>query len=343
MKIAFDGRVFSHSTVTGVEIYARNIFTALNKEASLDLLRPNSKNRYLQQLWEHTLLPIWSKRSRLLFCPVNIAPIWLPKSIKLVVTLHDVAYLTFPESVSWLFGRYYRWLIPRVVKRADAIITISNAAKDEIVRHYPEAASKINVVHLGLPNEFLQPAAIEKNATILYVGSLNERKNFASVIEAFERLAQPHPYRLVMVGNFSDNFSISPTTQEILKRAKSNPKIDFLQGVSSLELHELYGKAKLFVFPSFYEGFGLPPLESMACGTPVITSNISSMPEVCGDAAIYVDPFSVEDITQKMKMVLEDESLQQKMIVKGLEHVKQFTWEKAAKEHLEVFEKVLSR
>jgi glycosyltransferase involved in cell wall biosynthesis len=169
---------------------------------------------------------------------------------------------------------------------------------------------------------------------------LNERKNFSSVIKAFELLNRDD-YRLILVGNFMQNFSISQETQQVLKRAKKSKNIEFKSNIDDEKLIELYNQAKIFLFPSLYEGFGLPPLEAMACGTPVITSNISSMPEVCQDAAIYTNPHSIEDIKNKLEMLIDDEALQKQMREKGLLHVKEFTWEKSAQKHMEVFKKAL--
>ncbi len=126
-----------------------------------------------------------------------------------------------------------------------------------------------------------------------------------------------------------------------LVRAKQNKNILFKNNVANEELVKFYSESKLFVFPSFYEGFGLPVLEAMVCGAPVITSNVSSLPEVGGDAVVYCNPYDIEDIKNKIEMVLGDEQLQQKMIEKGLKRAKQFTWEKAAKEHMKLFEEVL--
>ena len=168
---------------------------------------------------------------------------------------------------------------------------------------------------------------------------MNKRKNFKSVLKAFKEL--DIDYKLIMVGNFGENFIIDEETKTIIKQAEKSNKIEFRKNVSDEELIKLYNQSKLFIYPSFYEGFGLPPLEAMACGTPVITSNVSSLPEVGGDAVMYCNPYDVEDIKNKIEMVLNDEKLQQEMIQKGLQRVKKFTWEKSAKKHLEVFEEVL--
>ena len=340
MKLIFDARVLAHKIYTGVENYAKNILQNITTTLDVNIVKPQTDNKYLAHLWTHFVLPF--KAGDILFCPANIAPLFVPRSKKLVVTVHDVAFLTYPDSFSSLFRSYYQWLVPKVIHRADKIITISQASKKEIIKYYPFAKNKIGVISLGLDNSFHLLPNIEKKNQILYVGSLNTRKNFTSVIKAFDLLPY-HQYQLVIVGNFSSNFQLDKTTQNLLENAKRNPNIKFKSHISDNELILLYNESKLFLFPSFYEGFGLPPLEAMACGTPVITSNLSSMPEVCGDAAIYIDPHSVEDISQKIQTVLNNEALQQKLINKGLKHIKQFTWEKTTDEHIKVFKEVLEK
>ncbi len=339
MQLAFDGRVLRHSARTGVEHYAESIYGQLQRH--FELLKPISTQHYLQQVWEHTILPLKGRKSDLLFCPANIAPLYLPANTRLVLTLHDVAFKRFPQSFSPMFRIYYSLLVPKNIDRADRIITISEASKKEIIRFYPEAEEKLTVIPLGIHEKYRVLPKIQKRKQILYVGSINERKNVTGVIEAFERLPEAQHYTLVIVGNFFGNFSLSEKSEKVLERAAANKNIVFKKGLDDEALIREYNEASCFVFPSFYEGFGLPPLEAMACGTPVITSNVSSMPEVCGDAAIYCDPYNVDDIAEKIRIVLQNRLLQAQMREKGLTRAAGFSWEKSAKAHLNLFEKVL--
>ena len=338
MKLLFDYRILTHKTYTGVENYAKNIFINLKNKLNINIAKPKTSNKYLAHLWTHLVLPF--KSGDVLFCLANIAPIFVPKSKKLVVTIHDVAFLIYPESFSSFFRIYYKLIMPVVVKRADKIITVSNYSKNELEKYYPLSKGKIEVIYLGLNEGFKVLDNIKKKNQILYVGSINKRKNFIGVIKAFKLLNQKD-FTLLIVGNFSTNFSIDELDKIILEKAKTNPNIAFKSGISDEELVKLYNESKLFVFPSFYEGFGLPVLEAMACGTPVVCSNSSSLPEVGGDAVVYCDPHSIENIKEKIEMVLSDEVLQQKMIQKGLERAKEFSWEKSADEHVKVFQEVL--
>lgn len=343
VDIAFDGRVLKHGVFSGVENYTKLILNTLRTKITIKYFEPVSSNRYIQQLWEHFELPFLSIKNKLLFCPSNLAPIFIPKKTKLVLTLHDVAFKTFPESVSKLFYWYYSFLVPRNIRRADSIITISNSSKKEILRWYPEAEGKIVIIPLGLDEKYRLLPGIQKQKQILYVGSVNERKNLIGVLDAFEMLPKSLGYTLVIVGNYFESFTLSDKLKIALKKAKKNSAICFKQGLNDKELIHEYNVSCCFVFPSFYEGFGLSPLEAMACGTPVITSNLSSMPEVCANAALYINPYYAEDIKEKIQMLLENTILQEELIKKGLEHVKAFTWEKAANEHLTVFEQVLTQ
>ncbi len=338
MKLLFDARVLIHKHYTGVENYTKNILEKLSQKLQLNIVKPKNDNKYLAHLWSHFILPF--KSGNILFCPANIAPLYVPKSKKLIITIHDVAFLTYPDSFSAIFRFYYRWLMPIVVKRADTIITVSQSSKKEILKYYPYAKDKIEVIYLGLDEKYKIIDSIVKEKIILYVGSLNERKNFTSVIEAFE-LLNLDDYTLLIIGNFSSNFLIDDKTNKILKRAKEKDNIEFKSNILDEELVKIYNKATLLIFPSFYEGFGLPPLEAMACGTPVITSNLTSMPEVCGDAAVYINPYKVKDIKEKIEMLIENEELQQQIIQKGLERVKQFDWEKASVKHIDIFKKAM--
>ena len=337
MKLVYDARVLTHKTYTGVENYAKYILENLSEKIAINVAKPKITNRYLSHLWTHFVLPF--QKGNILFCPANIAPIFVPKSKKLVVTVHDVAFETYPNSFSTFFRAYYRFIIPINIKRADKIITVSNSSKSEIEKYYPFARGKIEVIYLGA-NPIFKRLHSQKKKQILYVGSMNERKNFSSVLKAYAILDRGD-YTLLMVGRFLSNFALDDATKILIDDAKSNSNIEFKSDVCNDELVKIYNESMLFVFPSFYEGFGLPVLEAMACGTPVVCSDVTSLPEVGGDAVVYCDPNNVNNIVEKMEMVLSDGNLQQDMIEKGLKRAKQFTWEKAAQEHLRVFKEVL--
>ena len=338
MKIIIDARVLNSNSYAGVQNYTKYILESISDKLQLSVAKPKVKNKYLSHLWSHFVLPF--KKGDILFCPANMAPIFIPKSKKLVLTIHDLAFLTYPKSFSKIFQIYYSLLIPYNIKRADQIITISEASKKEIIDIFPQVKDKINIVVLGIDKKYGIVKDLKKKKQILYVGSINERKNLIGAIESFERLPKELDYSLVIVGNFFDIFSLSKKMKEVLFRAKKNNKIIFKQGLDDNALIVEYNVSRILIFPSFYEGFGLPPLEAMACGTPVITSNLSSMPEVCGDAALYVDPYNIEDITSKMEILINDKNLQKELVSKGLDKVRNFTWRKSALEHIKIFKEL---
>jgi glycosyltransferase involved in cell wall biosynthesis len=338
VKLIFDARVLTHKSYTGVENYTKYILEHISRKIDIHVVSPKTTNRYLSHIWNHFILPF--KSGDILYCPANAAPIFVPKSKKLVMTVHDVAFLTYPKTFSKLFQLYYSFLFPFNLKRADKIITISEASKSEIVRLFPYVKDKIKIIPLGIDKKYRVLKDVTKQKEILYVSSINERKNLIGVIKAFEKLPDELEYKLVIVGNFFNLFALSDEMSEVLTRAKKNEHIIFKQGLDDEALVQEYNAATLFIFPSFYEGFGLPPLEAMACGTPVVTSNLSSMPEVCGDAVLYVDPYNINDILEKIIYIITNEDLQQLLIHKGLDRVKHFTWEKSAQKHLEIIKKI---
>lgn len=338
MNLICDGRVLAHKVHTGVENYTKYILENIYDKLDVNVVSPTVANKYLAHLWTHFVLPF--KKGNVLFCPANSAPIFVPKNKKLLITIHDIAFLTYKKSFSKFFYMYYSFLIPHNLKRADKIITVSEASKKEIISLFPNVADKVIVIALGIDDKYRVTKGLKKKKQILYVGSINERKNLIGVIEAFEKLSKDLNYTLVIVGNFFDIFSLSDKMKETLSRAEKNDKIIFKQDLDDEALIEEYNISTMLLFPSFYEGFGLPPLESMACGTPVITSNLSSMPEVCGDAALYVNPHSIDDIAKKIEMLIDDKNLQKELIDKGFERVKKFTWKKAAQEHIKVIKEL---
>lgn len=336
MKLIFDCRVLTHQTYTGVENYAGNILKHIKKRCAI-IARPKTANKYVAHLWTHFILPF--KKGDVLFCPANIAPVFVPLSKKLVLTIHDVAFLTYPKSFSLLFRIYYRFIVPINVKRAAVIITVSQSSKSEIEKYYTAAIGKIEVIHLGVGCRYKVLPGVKKKKQILYVGSMNERKNFTGILKAFS-LMNNSDYKLVMAGNFSSNFALDKNARKLLAVSVRNKNIQFITSVSDDELVRLYNESEVFVFPSFYEGFGLPVLEAMACGTPVVCSNCFSLPEVGKDAVIYCNPNDIEDIKEKIELIINNKMLQTNMIHMGLARAKIFIWEKSADRHLELFDQL---
>ena len=278
------------------------------------------------------------------FSPTHYLP--FRTSSPSVISILDISYLYFPGLFKKkdlyqlkLWGRYS-------IKKAKKIITISNFSKNDIIKMYKVNPDKIAVVYpgikenLGSNNSNLDMKDLKDkygiaSSYILFVGTLQPRKNIVKLIEAFSKLEEK--IELVIVGKKGWQFD------EILDAPKKygvEGRVKFLDSVTDEELPNFYKNAVCFCLPSLYEGFGLPILEAMQYGCPVATSNISSLPEVGGDAAVYFDPEDSEDIAKSLKSLIQDPKLRDKLIKRGHEQVKKFSWEKAAKETLKVLEEV---
>lgn len=258
-----------------------------------------------------------------------------------IVTIHDVIPLLFNQHHHKQYY-YYKYPLKYALSKARAIITPSNHTKGLLERTYGLSGKKIFAIHNGLQEVFLSQghcSTQDKETYILYVGRLSPTKNIRGLIKAFRLVKDRLPHKLLLAGAGKEELLKDREFKDIFEDV--GEKVIFRGHVLGGELLDLFNKASLFVFPSLYEGFGFPPLEAMACGTPVLVSNVSSLPEVCGDAAYYIDPYSVESIAEGIYNVLTDNALRHSLIQKGLEKAKCFSWEKSAREHIKVFEEVL--
>ncbi len=267
------------------------------------------------------------------------------KAKRIVTSVHDFSFILHRDFHPKERIEYFDTYFYKNIVRSDMIITGSEYSKQEILQRLDFKEDKVKVIYHGIDHNLFK---IYKNPRvefeipskfILSVGSIEPRKNLLGLLKAYDILDEDlkKEYKLVLVGFKGWE------NKEIMNIVNDNKEnIHYLGFVNDEELAKVYNLASLFVFPSFYEGFGLPPLEAMACGTPVVSSNLTSIPEVCVDAAMYCDPYDMEDIKNKIELVLSDENLQNGMIQKGIKRAKHFTWEKSAKEHMKVFEKVLN-
>jgi len=304
--------------------------------------------RPLRLLWEQSALPLLARRHRIdvLHSPVFVAPLALPCAS--VVTILDMTWFTLPEKHTRVKRAYFRKMIPPSVKRAGRIMAISEATKRDVVDVLGVSPGKVIVTLLGVdPNRFFPDATQGQGKRmmaqygvcrpyVLYVGKLEPGKNLPILIEAFASIAERFSaHQLVLAGNPGWDYE---TIYEAATRLPCRQRIRFTGFVDEDDLPALYAGADLFVYPSSYEGFGFPVLEAMACGTPVITSNISSLPELAGDAGLLVDPQDVDALAGAMRRVLVDDALRQQMRARGFEQARRFTWEETARRTLEVYE-----
>ncbi len=344
MKILVDARTLGTKNFTGVQHYTENIIRALKAEGAVfDLASPAMHGICFSKLWEQTALPVRACGYDILFCPANIAPLWKPKGTKIVTVFQGFPFYDFPAAYSRSFRFYYTRVIPFVARVSDKIITISGSERQKLVSRFPEYSEKIRVVPNGLNPEFAGVTAAsdsEKENYILYVGSMNPVKNLAGALKAFGKIADKTAADFHVVGTGSGIFGKSTEAAEILKTIPAG-RVKFLGHAGTKELISYYRKAACLVFPSFYESFGYPPLEAMACGCPVVASEIPALSELCGGAAVYCRPGDFEDIAKKIMLVINDKNLSQKMIITGLEMAQKYPLYETAKKTLEVFAEAL--
>lgn len=289
--------------------------------------------------WFEIALPRMIKKfgADLLLSPDGFA--CLSTNVPTVVVIHDLNFHHHPQDMPFLISRYYNHYFPRYAKKAKTIATVSEYSKRDIVNLYGEPPQKIKVTYCGVGDGFypLPEDDIKKTregltggaAYFLSVGALHPRKNLARLIEAFE-IFKRHtgaPTKLVLAGpKFFKTELIFKTLQKISHRND----VLFLGIVSEERLRRIYAGALAFMFVSYFEGFGIPALESMNCAVPVIAADTTSLPEVCGNAALLVNPFSVEAIAEAMKSIYFDESLRRNLVEKGMKQKNHFSWDKTA-------------
>lgn len=270
----------------------------------------------------------------------------------LVTTIHDLIPLIYPESLPSRMSRIYCYVMMRAAARKSRrVIANSYYTRRDIVRYLKIPESKVKVIYEGV-NENYHPVKNESRLRkvkeryktsekfIFYIGQWKPYKNILRLMRAFHRLKMKTgiPHKLLIGGRKDPNYGEIPALARNLGLEKD---IIFTGYIPEEDLPVLYSAAKLFIFPSLYEGFGLPVLEAMACGIPVVSSNTSSLPEIAGDAAILVNPYSIEEIAQAMQEGLRDEKLRKKLIQKGLARTRLFVWEKTSRETLQVYEQAL--
>lgn len=253
-----------------------------------------------------------------------------------VMVSHDIAHVHYPSQIPSFIRAYYNYFVPRYMDRADQLITVSNFCKEDFIQEYNIEASKISVACNGISPEFVPLSTSKKEQVrekysqnedyFFYIGAIHPRKNIVRLIQAFDQFKEQTSakMKLLIAGRFAWQTSEIKTVYE---EAKHKADIQFLGYVSDEELPLLVGSAFALTYVSLFEGFGVPLIEAMQAKVPVITSNVSSMIEVGGNAALLVDPTSIEAISTAMQKVYDQPSMRESMIEKGLVHCQQFTWE----------------
>ena len=368
MRIAIDARKLHDF---GIGTYIRNLLKHL---ASFDpdteyvvLCRPQDRESVRQMapnftpvaeqakpysIREQIALPVrlLTARVDLFHAPHYVLPPLVP--CRSIVTIHDCIHLMFPQYLPNRMAYVYaRASLAAAATRASRILTVSETSKSDILRYCNVPAERIIVIPNAIDDRLATPPLIEDVQRVreryqldgpfaLYVGNIKPHKNLERLIDAFHLVRREgfERLKLLIIG---DQISKFPRLRRAVDRYKLHKHVRFLGYVGDDTLAALYRLATVFVFPSLYEGFGLPPLEALASGTPVVTSNVSSLPEVMGDAAVLVDPYSAKSIADGIQRVLVDPVLRETLRVRGLERVKAFSWEASVRRTLEVYREVL--
>lgn len=290
-------------------------------------------------LWEQCIAPIAARREHLdvLFCPVNVVPV--AALAPSVVTVHDLAFIAYPEAYHASKRRYLSLMTRLSVRRARRVIAVSAHTKDDLVHHFGVAPAKVTVIPNAMDSRFHPAsdlAAVARFKTdhhlpercILFVGTVEPRKNLQRLIEAFARLGRAEQdVTLVIVGASG---WMTSNLAPVVRRHELTDRVLFTGYVPDDELPRWYQAATVFCYPSLYEGFGLPVLEAMACGTPVVASNASSIPEVAGDAAVLVNPTDVAALSGALQTLLADAPRRAEMRRAGIERARDYSWERTA-------------
>lgn len=360
MRIGIEATPY-YRNVAGSGIFVRNIVRSLQRakreEVSFilfsskrenDIAMEQKKNlpaRFLKGMLDilrmQVLLPLESKKQgiHVLFCPAYLSPLF--PTCPVVVAMHDMSFRRYPWTLDRLYLFYLQILLPLSARKAKLLVTISEFSKREMTQCLKIPPEKIRVVPLACGEHFLvveeegQISAFRKKHNllrpfILFVGTLEPRKNILRLLEAFRILKEEDrafDYQLVLCG--PKGWSYRDIFRKV-RKFRLEKEIIYLGYLPDEELPLLYNAARGLIYPSLYEGFGLPVFEAMACGCPVVTSNTSALPETAGDAALLVDPEDTRAIARAIIRITGDEKLRYEMIQKGLERVRAFSWEKTA-------------
>ncbi len=363
--IVIDARVVVQNQSHGIARYTDELIRNLkNIPSPFDFtLLVNANSPFLNQTWPdnikfRVLRTSWINflgqiellyhlnqlKPDLFHSPSFIVP--LLSSVPLVTTIHDLNHVVLSENYSIFHRLYYSVLLARKIKRSKAVITVSSFSKQEIVNFFQVKSEHVKVIHNGISEKFQNPPRRGDSALeavlkryelpaeyILSIGNKKPHKNIVRLVEAWAKSSINLP--LVLLSDFDNRLL------EIAEASHKKHNLHFLRFVPNDALPSIYSGAKLFVYPSIYEGFGFPPLEAAACNVPVVVSNCSSLPEVMRDCAVYIDPSNTDEIAKVLEIAVAGSEEQRERMRRGIELVKTYSWSKAATETHRVYESVL--
>ncbi|HTL39496.1 MAG TPA: glycosyltransferase family 1 protein [Methylomirabilota bacterium] len=366
MKIGLEAERANLPNPTGVENYAAQLIknlSVLDKKNEYILYFRTAPQQWFLELpknFQIRVMPFpkfWTQVRlswEMIVHPVDVLvilasalPFVHPK--KSIVTVHDVAWKLFPDAFTKFMRRYLDWSAKLAVKGSAKILSVSESTKKDLEKFYNASPHKITVTHLGFDKNRFYPKKYEEvqavldkynlvyQKYVLFVGTIQPRKNLERLLDAYQKLRKENHIEEKLAIFGGRGWLWEPIVKKI-KNYGLDGSIKYFDYAPKEDLPAIIAGAKLLTLPALYEGFGLPPLEAMASGVPVVVSNISSMPEVVGEAGDLVDPNSVNSIAGGLLKVLLDSNLRRDMIVKGLEQAKRFSWENTARQTLEVME-----
>lgn len=373
MKIGIDARAAKWYRGTGIGTYTYQLINSLNKIDFINKYLLFTAENYNSQIdfkdnfflspikesnssnfWDEVNIPniLNGKDIDIYHVPQNGVGLPIEKKCPFIITLHDTIPIHMPETVGDRYLEIFTTKMKSIVDNSDGIITVSEFSKDDISKDFNYPKEKIFVTYLASENIYkpidktIASSILKKqyslsNNYILYVGGFSPRKNILGLIKAYSKLPKDirESHNLVIAGNKGKSY-------ELYKKCAEEYNVDnhvIFPGFISMEyMPYLYNAASLFVYPSFYEGFGLPPIEAMACGVPVIASNATSIPEIVEDAAVLFNPNDIDELSNKLYEVLMDENIKQELIHKGFIKNNSLSWEKTALDTLKAYKTILS-
>ncbi|AOZ81048.1 glycosyltransferase family 4 protein [Clostridium pasteurianum] len=371
MRIGIDARAAKLYRGTGIGTYTYQLINCLNKIDTINdylLFMPEASNidinfsnkfkinnineKTNNNFWDQVNIPniLNNKSIELYHVPQNGVGLPLEKTCPFIITLHDVIPYKMPDTVSDRYLHIFNEELPSIVSICDAIITVSNFSKNDIAKTFNFPANKIYVTYLAAENIYRPlnkelSKKIIKNTYgitgdfILYVGGFSPRKNIIGLLHAFKKLIAktPNDLKLVIAGTKGKSYK---NYKSCAQKLHIEDKVTFPGFIPINYMPYLYNSAKLFAYLSLYEGFGLPPVEAMACGVPVVSSNVTSLPEILNNCSLLVDPRDEDKICDALYKGLNDENLRKNLIHKGLSISKNFIWENTALSTLNIYKKV---
>lgn len=369
MRIAVDARPLCIEQASGIPTYLRCLLHALSEidhENEYVLYAHRDFNwqgapgfrwskhvgtKVYGTVWMQTVVPFWIQQDKIdvFWGTQHILPLPAPRRVKMVLTVHDLIYLRMPQTMEIKNLWINRAMIGPSIRRADVIATDSAWTARDVVDLMRIDPKNLHVVHLGVEKDYRFIDKVSAGKTIreklnqeqpflLTVGTMEPRKNLIGCLSAFSRLTDRSPHVLCVVGPPGWKM------KGILKKVQNhdvNMRVRWLGYVPRDLMPELYAASDMFLFPSLYEGFGLPPLEAMACGTPVISSNRSCLPEILGNAAVFVDPLNDAAMSLAMERILSDREFNRELVQKGIKWVSRFQWPHTARRMLDLFQEAV--